>query len=193
LPITQLELATMAYVLCAIIMYGFWWFKPFAAEHVIIVPHMQGQSLSRWRRKKQLSGDIWDHMASDFDRGGDGFLNIIMFYGVGTAFSAIHLAAWNWVFPSYAVKIIWRAFAIGATASGPLFVTLYLLDLGLEPGKGKVSKIVGIFVLAAGLMTPLVYVPSRLGLIVLIVYSFSSMPAAIYNTVDWTSYLPHFG
>jgi hypothetical protein len=175
-------------------MYGFWWFKPFGAEHVIIVPHMSGQSLS-WRRKKQFSGDIWGCMAADLDGecgGEDGFLNTIMFYGVGTAFSAIHLVAWNWVFPSYSLKIVWRAFAIGATASGPFYIAAVLI-FELRSEKGKVSRIVEIFVETAGLMAPLVYVPSRLGLIVLIVYSFSSMPAAIYNTVDWTSYLPHLG
>jgi hypothetical protein len=33
---------------------------------------------------------------------------------------------------------------------------------------------------------------SRLGLIVLIFYCFSSTPASVYETVKWTKYLPHF-
>jgi hypothetical protein len=37
LPITQLELAMMGYVVCAIVMYGFWWYKPLGVEHVTIV------------------------------------------------------------------------------------------------------------------------------------------------------------
>ena len=38
----------------------------------------------------------------------------------------------------------------------------------------------------------IVYIISRLGLIVLVFYCFSSMPASVYKTVDWTNFLPHF-
>jgi hypothetical protein len=41
LSITQLELATMAFVACALIMYIFWWHKPFDVERsqVLVWPY----------------------------------------------------------------------------------------------------------------------------------------------------------
>jgi hypothetical protein len=53
LPITQLELVTMAYVVCAVVMYGFWWYKPFGVEHVTTVPGFKGDPEDlkpRWTR-----------------------------------------------------------------------------------------------------------------------------------------------
>jgi hypothetical protein len=36
------------------------------------------------------------------------------------------------------------------------------------------------------------YSVCRIGLIVLIFYSFKAMPAGVYESVDWTAYFPHF-
>ena len=40
--------------------------------------------------------------------------------------------------------------------------------------------------------TPMIYIISRLGLIFLVFYCFSSMPAAVYKTVNWNTIFPHF-
>jgi hypothetical protein len=37
-----------------------------------------------------------------------------------------------------------------------------------------------------------IYVATRGGLVVLVFYCFSSMPASAYTAVDWSSTLPHF-
>ena len=37
LPITELELATMAFVVCSLIMYILWWHKPFDVEHKTVI------------------------------------------------------------------------------------------------------------------------------------------------------------
>ncbi len=86
----------MAYVLCAVFMYGFWWYKPFGAEHVIIVPEPKNRIPhgGKWRRKLEVSSGridgimsvgVSDSASVSFAQG--------MFYGVATAFAAVHLAA----------------------------------------------------------------------------------------------------
>lgn len=46
LPITQLELATMALVVCALIMYASWWNKPFGVERMVIVHATYNRDIS---------------------------------------------------------------------------------------------------------------------------------------------------
>ncbi|KAF4635735.1 hypothetical protein G7Y89_g2353 [Cudoniella acicularis] len=48
-------------------------------------------------------------------------------YAAGVLFSACHLAAWNWDFPSSTVRIIWRSFAVAATGTGPLIILFTFL------------------------------------------------------------------
>ena len=37
------------------------------------------------------------------------------------------------------------------------------------------------------------YVVARVTLLVLTFYCFASMPASVYERVDWTGFIPHFG
>jgi hypothetical protein len=132
LPLTQLELATMTYILCAVLMYSFWWYKRFGAEDVIIVPQPEAYiDASRRERndeitfdrfsdilifERELESDLSDEPASSVP------VWRVAFSGVATAFAAIRLAAWNWDFPSRPTKIMWRAFAVGATPAGSCMV-----------------------------------------------------------------------
>ncbi len=52
LAITQLELATMGFVGCALVLYILWWHKPFDVEHSIAIdcpPNDQDRILQRLR------------------------------------------------------------------------------------------------------------------------------------------------
>jgi hypothetical protein len=272
LPITQLELATMAFVVCALTMYLLWWNKPFGVEsrtyittvaydesvkrtiaerlykpykydnYLVndntIYPEYFARELGFPGRGEFVSKDeldkakhfvlkadrefhiqdlTWNQfldlavpfelpseyglipllgimVGSVFGRPNSGQPNrepivTLAFYATGTLFSAFHIAAWNWEFPSITVRMLWRIFAIAATSTYP-FTLLYALMALLmsKTGTGSnelVSKIILSFVLA-------IYVVSRIGLMVLIFYCFASMPAGVYETVDWLQFLPHF-
>lgn len=201
LSISELELATMAYVLCAIIIYAFWWYKPFSVTHVTILHYdekdLPGYAANRfedrsefrysqvWRRVSDLSWDSFMELIGD--TGPLGAMHIQMFYIVGTIFSAIHLSAWNWTFVNPVSRILWRSFGVAATGAAPLALTLMLvLDKNWLGGiPEKVAQISFAFIFGA-------YVIARLGLLVLVMYSFRSMPASVYETVDWTTYFPYF-
>ena len=110
-----------------------------------------------------------------------------------TIFSAIHLAAWDWDFPSPAVKIMWRTF--GVIAVGSAISPLFLSAVGDWMGTsnwGMMGDIVNYVIYSIILLSGIVYIPARIGLLVLTFYSFTRMPASTYEPLDWTGVLPHF-
>jgi hypothetical protein len=200
LPITELELATMAYVLCAVMMYGFWWDKPFGAEHVIVVQCSEDDYRGGlWARRSEFSwGQLSDTITVRVDHPvGDRQTPArqTMLYVVATVFSAIHLAAWNWDFPSSATKLLWRVFSVGAVAAGPISLSITpIIDRLLcnWPKLSFMNEVVGKPLVLLLILVLFFYFVCRVGLIVLIFYLFSGMPAGVYERVDWTNYFPHF-
>jgi hypothetical protein len=212
LPITQLELATMAFIVCALVMYTLWWDKPYDVEHTTTITIREEPKPERLTFKYEdrvadlpfetfedmIGGFLTDKTFSEIRVSDDEWRRLIQslaFYGTGTVFSAFHIAAWNWEFPSSTVRTLWRSFAVTATGTSPLTFLLCLVPRLLDrfdmiPHKAEsiVQFIWGTFLLSFGLA----YIISRLALIVLIFYCFSSMPAGVYETVDWTKFLPHF-
>ena len=209
LSLSQLELATMAYIIPAAVIYGFWLEKPFGVEHVTTIHRPKAKiaadpvtwKKTSWRNvvgdAASLQIEFWKENAA--------------FYLIATLFSAVHLGAWNWEFTSPVARLLWRIFAVFATAAGPYlviavvvqqkwnsfrieqiwnyirrraggnYVTLYLVG-------DKIANILA-SVWVAGFIISL-YIISRCVLFVLIVYSLSSMPFGVYMTVDWTTYFP---
>ena len=207
----------MGFALCALVMYVLWWHKPFDVEHRTIVPFYDNEESYGCDEEDRLSTPsavskyrVPEVNAEDFV---DEYLGLfatfqssspILFLSA-TAFSALHVAAWNWTFPSPITRNFWRVFSVAATGAPliPLLASsLTILTREFPSGTGAYSWLSDIAEylymrqgnsnLYAGLLGISVYIISRLGLLVLIFYSFSSMPASVYETVDWTKYLPHF-
>jgi hypothetical protein len=211
LPLTELELMTLAFIVTALVMYGFWWYKPFDVqratmllcpdEKAIEIRSRLGQDSKgrKQQRQKNLTGDGF----AEFLAGPIGYLNDnvltadkapmalkgLMFTTIGTVISGLHIFAWSWSFPSYTIRILWRVFSVAATCSlpAPFILTLVIV---LISGAAELDLLALIGVLGVACMA--VYVISRLGLIVLVFYCFSSMPAAVYETVNWNTIFPHF-
>ncbi|PVH85313.1 hypothetical protein DL98DRAFT_651161 [Cadophora sp. DSE1049] len=196
LPISELELATIAYVLCALIIYGFWWYKPFDVEHVTVLQSTGPVAAKPWEKRNEFkfvdSMKILIVVNDEHEMGAKTFVDkrSIMVYIVAAIFSVIHLAAWNWDFPTPLSRTFWRVFGVSSTASGPviLFLTSLYLALDFAPSRDKVFNWLAIL----GGLAMVSYIISRIGLMVLIFYAFASLPVAVYETVEWTAYLPHF-
>jgi hypothetical protein len=232
LPITQLELATMAFVVCALIMYVLWWDKPFGVsrrtvltavtydwregETVPLCPVRQGE------KKRDITLNDVDSMAVslvDFTTNelkdmvyafGGMFGSIfgrenlrspplketrsMTFYAAATLFSAFHISAWNWEFPSPIVRTLWRTFAVTASGTGPAAVFIIFFDVFLLEDKfsEEINAFSDITTAVLIIVLGVIYLISRLALLVLTFYCFSAMPAGVYETVDWTKFLPHF-
>ena len=199
LSLSQLELATMAYIIPAAVIYGFWLEKPFGVEHVTTI----------YSRKDKLSGDPvpWKKTS---------WLNILgyatslekefwkegaAFYLVGTLFSAVHLGAWSWEFKSSVTRLLWRIFAVSATGVGPYLAIVMVVLPKWDTFRRATGKYVTLYLVGDKIVDILandwaiwitisLYIISRCVLFVLIVYSLSSMPFGVYMTVDWTTYFP---
>ncbi|KAK0706130.1 hypothetical protein B0T26DRAFT_679854 [Lasiosphaeria miniovina] len=204
LAITQLELATMAFVFCAMLMYGFWWHKPFGTEHrhTVVRVHRGPPVALYYDGACPL-----DERVPDIDL--DDFLNLgllndailegkvlsknsmptVGLYLSGTAFAAIHLAAWNWEFPSPLVQSLWRWFAVTALVASFLpFLQSVLVRLVDVVGDDVALWLFWIHAVIVGLS----YIVARLAILVVTFYCFTAMPSSAYEKVEWTGFIPHF-
>jgi len=203
LSISQLELATMAFILCAAVMYRFWWNKPFNVERRSIVVGTLHHGTHEYPSVKAICplhlrvgdtkfADLIEYLLPE--RAEHGFWPGVAFHITGSLFSAVHVAAWNWTFRSPLIQLLWRCFSLSALAStlSPLFITVSLAFILNFPVTEKVEDLmysVGSYLALLGLI---IYFISRLGILVLTFYCFSSMPQKVYERLDWTSFIPHF-
>ncbi|KAK0715411.1 hypothetical protein B0H67DRAFT_488077, partial [Lasiosphaeris hirsuta] len=225
LSISQLELATMAFIICALVMYGFWWNKPFNVERRhTLVQRGQGDSPVPICNLEDRIADLETQDAynmfapkgarGEADNSKDylGDLISAATYTTGLLFSAVHLAAWNWQFPSPLIRTLWRWFATAAlvTSVGPLWVIplLYASKTWVSLVKfwgfyeawsasGRVeiffAKCLHLLVRCVFALVFIIYIVSRLVLLTLIFYCFISTPVSTYDRVEWAEFIPHFG
>ncbi|CZR37733.1 uncharacterized protein FPRO_07076 [Fusarium proliferatum ET1] len=134
--ISLLELATLAFIFCAFIMHTFWWAKPFDVESrriiMAIPPNLKDTAslntlsmddlvsldsvLLRERIKDLSKGSLFNLVFDTLQFANPNaepqhftnYLPSISLYIASTTFLAIHLAAWNWLFPSNVVRSLWR-------------------------------------------------------------------------------------
>ena len=215
LAVSQLEVATAGFVGCTVMTYLFWWSKPRDVESTVSMycPHELSHEVHALLRGLAISNS--QKAVGDFvrARGRMPFLTFMnpegrtttrmsdviamVFAAVGAAFSAVHIIAWDFRFPSYAEMVMWRTASI--TAAGLclcIYVTVQLrirID-GHVIGGGKAKRgrawtdISTIILLVPINLYPFV----RLLLIVQIFLCLRSMPNTVYDTVDWTRYLSVF-
>jgi hypothetical protein len=115
------------------------------------------------------------------------------------AYGAVHVAAWNYYFPSRAEAILWKFSAITISASG----LIWLLINGLAHKSrywnaywGRFVKmkcswfsyaVIGFLATVCGVA----YVLGRLFLVVEAFVSIRRLPLAAYATPDWIQTIPH--
>jgi hypothetical protein len=103
---------------------------------------------------------------------------------VAIVFGAVHCAAWNANFPSVAEKWLWR--------SSSLVITVIPALMGIVQMRGPQGFPKSKLVEVSFMGTMLVYVVSRLLLIVLPFTTLRRIPAGALSDVDWSSDIPHF-
>lgn len=229
LSITELELTTMAFVLCAFLAYIFWWHKPFDAQRSQVllcqgatirevdgVLRSEAEPLQSELHRHRTSARIedlsyesivsiiwlnWEHVGDTLhtDVLSAGIWPAVAFYAASMAVSAIHLAAWNWEFPSPLVQTLWRVFGlIGVTTSalpclllvGPRLVH-FVKDLSSDHD-GWLLPVLLFFLYIGTSVAAFCYIIARLSLLSLALCCFYSMPASVYEEIGWTAFIPHF-
>ncbi|KAJ6083977.1 hypothetical protein N7486_010777 [Penicillium sp. IBT 16267x] len=119
-------------------------------------------------------------------------------------YCAIHIAAWNFTFPTKAERIAWCVFSLTSLAMVCVFcITTNVGDyirflksknmlpsfvMALSHYKGQLSVIESV----TQIVTLDVYIIARLGMVGLVFSSLRALPASSYTTIDWVTTIPHF-
>ena len=203
LPISQLELAVLAFAACAVVIYALYWVKPkdircattiLQYQHQIsleilpkikikrtkyvrfVGPFFAGQDRAEWRgpiRNDYISGSgtgsvkFWWFMATT--------LGAVLFCG-------IHVAAWNFTFPTRTEAIFWRCASIYATAFMPIILIFSVITSSLD-----LAVIVDKAVL---LLLSILYLVARLFLLVEVFRTLCFLPHRAYLST-WATNIPH--
>jgi hypothetical protein len=201
LPLTVLELTTVAYVPYAIIASVILWDKPLDVQiptAIELLPFegdrdidlllelLREHALKTRQAKNQV--DCINAYIPDAP-------NYRLFFpgdSISLIFGVIHSGwqclAWRYFFPTRFEVFLWRASTLAATLSFPAMLFFFNL--------GNLCKIGGIYdrgaciILAKLLMG--VYIVARAAIIVEIFISLRLLPAEAFQTISWSNVLPHF-
>ena len=219
LPITHLEIVTLAYAAMNFVIYIFWWNKPLnvnrpvrvfrksepsATQHQVI--SSAAQHSRTWELTWREIGDVLDNIALFIAGGQDNDVNLsredrvprfwanssdndaanadAIVLGVGVCFGAIHCIAWDFSFPTHAELLMWRVSCVAITAV-PIYIPLvlplgsWLTDLD--------STVLYFIPLSGGIL----YIVARAVTLVLAFTSLRDLPPGAYETVHWTTFIPH--
>ena len=222
LPITHLEIVTLAYAAMNFVIYIFWWNKPLNVNRPVRVfrksdpnaaaggnqPQQSGRS---GRIERRLTfGAIGNGLETLFtlivegednvnlsredrvpsfwadDRSDDFFAADGIVLGVGVCFGAIHCIAWHFSFPTYAELLMWRISSVAITVV-PVYILL-MFYFGLLLVDSSLSGTVLVFgPLSGGIL----YILARAVTLILAFTSLGDLPPGAYETVHWTTFIPH--
>ncbi|KZP06874.1 hypothetical protein FIBSPDRAFT_763657 [Athelia psychrophila] len=107
---------------------------------------------------------------------------------VAMVFGAVHCMAWYSEFQTHLELQLWRSSAITIIAVPVAFAVGYIVAVMIDDHVDF-----DIFLLIGALYTPIaiIYVAARLILIILSFTSLRALPAGAYQTIQWTTYIPH--
>ena len=237
LPVTHLEIVTLAYAAMNFVIYIFWWNKPLNVNRPVRVfrkpdsgatdngteAHGSAESTPN-ETQSQVNEPIpeaqkltWDTFISGLGMilayiagGQDGDVNLareekvprfwadstndeevtadVIVLVVGVCFGAIHCIAWVFSFPTHGELLMWRVSSIAITAV-PIYIPLMLGVATWLSGMDFEYFVVAVVssVLPAGI----VYIIARAVTLVLAFTSLRDLPPGAYETVYWTTFIPH--
>jgi hypothetical protein len=121
---------------------------------------------------------------------GEEIASIICMPVAGVVFGGIHCVGWFFDFPSRNEAMLWRVSSAVLTGTAFLFpISLSLGLILLEKSTSKMNRVR--FVLSIAQITLLVYIASRLLLLVEAFISLRHLTPGMLALVKWTSFIPH--
>ena len=223
LPVTHLEIVTLAYAAMNFVIYIFWWNKPLNVSRPVRVfrksepittqlqvtkPTSEARKLT-WKAIGNgletifgfiigLQDDVvnlsredrvprfWANTTNDEHLAAD-----VIVLGVGVCFGAIHCIAWGFSFPTHTELLMWRISSVAITAV-PIYMPLMiflapLLGQMMDLKESSITTTVYFSALSGGIL----YIIARAVTLVLAFTSLRDLPPGAYETVYWTTFIPH--
>ena len=210
LPVTHLEIVTLAYAAMNFVIYIFWWSKPLNVNRPVRVfqksepretqPEVRRTRELTWKAisngLQTISMFIIGVQDEDVDMSHEdrvprfwanstgeeqGITDFIML-AVGVCFGAMHCIAWGFSFPTYAELLMWRISSVAITAVPVYIPFMCVLSLKMDNLNFAIISI-----LPPGIL----YILARAVTLVLAYSSLRDLPLGAYETVHWTTFIPH--
>lgn len=221
LPLTELEVVTLAYAMLNFFIYVFWWDKPRNVECPIRVYKSLTES-----HKSKTQANEWDEtpvirqvdQIFEYSIGNQDLYvdiskqsSIPMFWSgrpeydviseasigptiLGAVFGAIHFIAWSYDFPSHAELVLWRICCVAMTVV-PLIATLLCTMMRIsETISGEDPFWLTALAWSAGyslVLTSWLYIASRIATLVIAFTTLRSLPPSVFDSIDWIGLIPH--
>jgi len=216
LPLTELEIVTLAYAMMNVFVYIFWWDKPrdvgcpirvhedLTTSHraeewetgvlgvfmkvIVYVLGMQDEYITL-----SQEGKVPMFWSGGVGADGSGtMLSMRAALGpsiLGIAFGAMHCIAWSYTFPSRAEFVLWRTSCIAMMAVP--FLTTVACALIATKHSGELLKYIFLACIACLAPFSLLYIAARITTIVMAFTTLRSLPSEAFTVVDWTTFIPH--
>ena len=218
LPVTHLEIVTLAYAAMNFVIYIFWWNKPLNIYRPIRVFRKSGP-------EPQVIGPISEPQKLTWDTFVNGLGTILAFIAggqdsdvnltredrvprfwanntdsenvaiadtivlvVGVCFGAIHCVAWIFSFPTHIELLMWRISSVAITAV-PIYIPFIFLLANLMAIVD--FEHTAIAVVFSVLPAGILYILARAVTLVLAFTSLRDLPPGAYEIVYWTTFIPH--
>jgi hypothetical protein len=173
MPITILELGTTAFIGCASVAYGFWWYKPQDVRTSIEIQTPHGLNRTPDNNPFMSYDSIYDALNNPIMPAA--FALAALFIG------GIHCAAWNSLFPTPIERILWRVASILVLSLAPLEYLMIFVSTSYS----HVLEWTGRYLI------PGLYVILRLFIIIEMFASLRKVPPAVYHQPHWSDFIPH--
>ncbi|KAJ7217601.1 hypothetical protein C8J57DRAFT_1732308 [Mycena rebaudengoi] len=193
LPISELEVATLAFAVVNVFIWLLWWNKPLDVQRPIMVMSLNDQhTISPLGvALKKLMTQQYTSVPSFWFSSGEQDNFIFALYLeclIGAVFGAIHCAAWNANFASTIEMWMWRSCTLSVTAIPPIVaLVIATVHMGLDENDLVPNRLLEVIMLLAAL----IYTIARLFLIVLPLISLRAPAVGSLVDVNWTVYIPH--
>ena len=218
LPVTHLEIVTLAYAAMNFVIYIFWWNKPLNVNRPVRVFRKSEPRETQPQVTEPKSEAAWEAFVNGLrmvfmfiigaqddnvnlsheDRvprfwansaAGEQVTADLIMLGVGVCFGAIHCIAWHFSFPTHTELLMWRISSVAITAV-PVYVPLVLF---FGDGLGNIGfENLALTILIFGpLSGGILYIIARAVTLVLAFTSLRDLPPGAYETVHWTTFIPH--
>ncbi|KAJ6584382.1 hypothetical protein B0H19DRAFT_1104886 [Mycena capillaripes] len=213
LPLTELEVATIAFQFVNIFIWLLWWHKPLDVQQPIFIGPGDESVADGASRKPLLTMIVG--LAFSVLRGNPlafeleiststRLLSIVVGKVdnadlpsitiealVGTIFGVIHCAAWNARFPSATEMWIWRSCSL-TVAAIPILLEVIFISTAILYTQNS-WKVYAIILGTIFWVTIPIYTGARLFLIVLPFTTLRGLPPRAFVDVNWSMYIPHVG
>jgi hypothetical protein len=174
LAVSTLELFTYGLVVCAIVTYIASWEKPFDVQVPVIL------KTKETIREQDLIDRVG--LTEDFRVEASSWIKVVA-VAVCLVFGGIHVAGWNFHFPSMAEQLLWRISSIACVILPFTVVLVVLYEDHFSDTTGTTGRY--------GFVS--LYFLSRIYMFVEMFISLRAAPASVYQTPQWSQYFPSFG